>query len=92
MERKSNTKIESRNVIQQFNLIKQALLEHSDLTYLKLITLLTLKPKDNKGNKFYIQDLKKFEVERMISHMFIANYINFFIKSVNTPGGTRTFS
>jgi len=52
MEKNSNSKYETRNVIQQFNLIKQALFEHSDLTYLKLISLLTLKPKDNKSNKF----------------------------------------
>lgn len=73
MEKNNNCKVESRNVIQQFNLIKHALFEHSDLTYLKLISLLTLKPKDNKNNKFYISDLKKYEVERMVSHMFINN-------------------
>lgn len=92
MERNGSSKFETRNVINQFNLIKQSLFEHTDLTYLKLITLLVTKPKDNKTNKFYISDLKKYEVERMVSHMFIANYIVFFVKSVNTPGGTRSFS
>lgn len=53
MESKSKKKnSEIKNVINQFNLIKQSLMESKDLTFLKLITLLSTKPKDNKENKF----------------------------------------